>query len=260
MSELTPPCPANLVGGTARRRAGKPLWWRRGGPALPGQASIFPHFPLSAFPLGESEQPSQPFQSGLICACRRVFGPDPAPNLQSQEPPPFSVSSSAMRTASAALGVLDGPKIAMFGSACPGGFKFIKLVTSGSGTDSEAGRRISQFHVGEDGGKAGRIVKHDRFNMASARHNVPEMLFTYSKRNITASPNTRSRGLLSFFLVMPEAAPNWPMSSMPLDIHVSLSLLFLLLFASSKSLRWWATGPGINQHGWWTWSAGWESK
>lgn len=54
MSELTPPCPANLVGGTARRRAGKPLWWRRG-PALPGQASIFPHFPLSAIPLGESE-------------------------------------------------------------------------------------------------------------------------------------------------------------------------------------------------------------
>ena len=30
-----------------------------------------------------------------------------------------------------AMDVMDGPKIAMSGSACPGGFEFIKLVTSG---------------------------------------------------------------------------------------------------------------------------------
>lgn len=35
------------------------------------------------------QPPSQPFQSGLICACHRLFGRDSAPNLQSQEVPLF---------------------------------------------------------------------------------------------------------------------------------------------------------------------------
>lgn len=65
-------------------------------------------------------------------------------------------------------------------------------------------------------------------------------------------PTQRSIGLLSsFFSCQKRHLLNWHMSSTPLDIHVSLSLLFLLSFASSKSLPRWsrALASMVGGHG-----------
>lgn len=196
-----PPCPANLVGGTARRRAGKPLWWRRG-PALPGQASIFPIFPIQ---LSHSASPSShhsPSRAVSAVPVTEEFSVQILLRTSNPKKSPFFRSSSAMRTASTASGVMDGPKIAMLGSACPGGSNLLNWSRPGLVPIRRPNSSIPCGGGAEE--KAGRIVKHDRFNVAPARHNVPEMLFTSSKRNTAASPNTKVHWAALFFLFMPE--------------------------------------------------------
>lgn len=102
----------------------------------------FPPFsPIFPFQLSHSASPSShhsPSRAVSAVPVTEEFSVQILLRTSNPKKSPFFRSSSAMRTASMASGVMDGPKIAMLGSACPGGFKFIKLVTSGSGTDSEA--------------------------------------------------------------------------------------------------------------------------
>lgn len=144
--------------------------------------------PFFPFPRSHSASPSPAAFTALpersyLCLSQtfrsRLCSEPPIPRS-----PPFFRPSSAMRTASTALGVMDGPKIATFGSACPGGFKFIKLVTFGPGTDSEAEFVNSMWY----GGTAGRIVKHDRFNVAPARHKCSrDAVYIFKKKHNSIS-------------------------------------------------------------------------
>lgn len=138
MSELTPPVPRISLEG---RQGGEPAspCGGEGVQLCPARPRFSPIFP---FPRSHSASPSPATFTALpershLCLSQtfrsRLCSEPPIPRS-----PPFFRPFSAMRTASTALGVMDGPKIAMFGSACPGGFKFIKLVTFGPGTDSEA--------------------------------------------------------------------------------------------------------------------------
>lgn len=138
LSELTPPpVPRISLEG---RQGGEPasLCGGEGVQLCPARPRFSPIFP---FQLSHSASPSShhsPSRAVSAVPLTEEFSVQILLRTSNPKKSPFFRSSSAMRTASTASGVMDGPKIAMLGSACPGGFKFIKLVTSGSGTDSEA--------------------------------------------------------------------------------------------------------------------------